>query len=267
MDPSFAGLEWGAKNLFELKNAQRILVEGNIFQNSWAHAQIGWAFVLTPRNPQSSAPWITVQDLTVVNNIITNANNGIGMLPTDNKPGRVSDNIKRFLIRNNLLEGIGMTIFEIANSTGKPGFTPAQDIVIEHNTALHSGPGKAFFVVGDSTTVARNIIVRDNLLTRGRSGFIGSGAGGGEQGIMQRYFRDYKYEKNVVVPFANLNSVGFANYEQGDYRLANGSPYQKAGSDGQDVGADMNALRAATVGALLGRREINEQSAAKKNRK
>ena len=31
-DPSYAGTEWSVKNLFELKNARRVLVDGNIFQ-------------------------------------------------------------------------------------------------------------------------------------------------------------------------------------------------------------------------------------------
>ena len=36
------------KNLFELKNAQRVLIEGNIMENSWGgFTQVGFAIVLT----------------------------------------------------------------------------------------------------------------------------------------------------------------------------------------------------------------------------
>src|SRR2546426_839319 len=35
---------WAAvKNLFELKNARRVLIEGNIFENKWLAAPAGWA--------------------------------------------------------------------------------------------------------------------------------------------------------------------------------------------------------------------------------
>ena len=39
--PSYAGIPWAVKNLFELKNARRVLIEGNVFENNWVHAQNG----------------------------------------------------------------------------------------------------------------------------------------------------------------------------------------------------------------------------------
>ncbi len=40
-DPSYAGKPWAVKNLFELKNARRVLVEGNVFENSWVSLAAG----------------------------------------------------------------------------------------------------------------------------------------------------------------------------------------------------------------------------------
>src|SRR2546425_4541704 len=40
-DPSYAGIHWSVKNIFELKNAQRLLVDGNILENNWPDAQNG----------------------------------------------------------------------------------------------------------------------------------------------------------------------------------------------------------------------------------
>src|SRR5690606_22757623 len=37
---------WTIKNLFELKNAQRVLVRANVFETNWANAQPGFAIVL-----------------------------------------------------------------------------------------------------------------------------------------------------------------------------------------------------------------------------
>ena len=44
------GRPWTIKNLFELKNAQRVLIDQNIFENNWADAQNGFAILFTPRS-------------------------------------------------------------------------------------------------------------------------------------------------------------------------------------------------------------------------
>src|SRR5262247_3626064 len=40
--PTYAGRPWTIKNLFELKNAQRLLIDQNVFENNWADAQVGF---------------------------------------------------------------------------------------------------------------------------------------------------------------------------------------------------------------------------------
>jgi hypothetical protein len=34
-DPSYAGIHWLVKNLFELKNAPRVVIEENTFEHNW----------------------------------------------------------------------------------------------------------------------------------------------------------------------------------------------------------------------------------------
>jgi hypothetical protein len=51
---------------------------------------------------------------------------------------------------------------------------------------------------------------------------------------------------------ASIAAVGFVhpnNGVNGDYRLLPTSPYKNAGTDGKDLGADINAIRHATAGA------------------
>ena len=55
------------KNIFELKSARRLLVEGNIFENCWLAAQGGWALQFTVRNQDGAAPWSTIEDVTFEN--------------------------------------------------------------------------------------------------------------------------------------------------------------------------------------------------------
>src|SRR6266571_4241328 len=60
-EPGFVGGASGrpfiVKNLFELKNAQRVLLEGNLLENCWGgFSQNGYAVLLTPKNQSNQCP-------------------------------------------------------------------------------------------------------------------------------------------------------------------------------------------------------------------
>src|SRR5205807_9903945 len=62
-DPNDAscGIAWQVKNLFELKNARRVLVQGNIFEYNWPSGQAGRAILFTVRNQDGRCTWCTVE--------------------------------------------------------------------------------------------------------------------------------------------------------------------------------------------------------------
>ncbi len=76
-DPSYAGIQWNVKNLLELKNAQRVLVDGNVFEHNWQDGQTGFAILVTPRNQGGTAPWSVTQDITFTNNIVRHVGNAV----------------------------------------------------------------------------------------------------------------------------------------------------------------------------------------------
>lgn len=47
---------------------------------------------------------------------------------------------------------------------------------------------------------------------------------------------------------ANAGAVGFRDHANDDYHLTAGSAYRNAGTDGKDLGADIDAVNAATSG-------------------
>ena len=102
-DPSFAGTEWTVKNLLELKNAQRVLIDGNLLENNWQQSQSGVAVLFTPRNQEGTAPFSAVRDVTFTNNQVRNVTGGIAMQGFDD--GNPSQQLQRVLVRNNLWEG------------------------------------------------------------------------------------------------------------------------------------------------------------------
>ena len=47
---------WTVKNLIELKNAERVLIDGNVIENNWAAGQSGAAVLMAPRNQKAPRP-------------------------------------------------------------------------------------------------------------------------------------------------------------------------------------------------------------------
>jgi hypothetical protein len=248
-DPgTFAGTRWTVKNLFELKNAARVLVDGNVFQNNWVDGQSGFAVQLTVRNQDGGAPWSTLRDVTFTNNIVRNSAAGINILGRDDL--FASDQTRRVLIKNNVFEGIGGPrlgtngrLFQLISS--------ATDVVVDHNTAF--GTGNVITTAGGDTL---NFVFRNNIAPHNDYGVIGDGSGVGMP-TLTAYFPAVVFARNALAggnaslyPADNffpssLAGVGFVNMSGGNYRLAASSPYRGAGTDGRDLGADIDALEAA----------------------
>ena len=104
-DPSFAGIHWSVKNLFELKNARKVIIDGNIFENNWTDAQAGRAIVFTPR-PSDSGSAAVIEDVTFTNNIVRNVGSGVLVLGHDEPPAPTENRLRRVTLRNNLFDNI-----------------------------------------------------------------------------------------------------------------------------------------------------------------
>lgn len=248
---------WTVKNLFEIKNAQRVLFAGNVLENSWAAAQVGFAVVLTPRGEGGAVPGV-VYDLTFTLNHIVHTSSGINL--SGNDDSGPSGGSKRVVMTNNLLEDVNRMAF------GGDGrvfqvITPqvaTEGLEIAHNTA--SMAGNAFFVMGDSVPVASNFAFRDNIVPHGEYGAFGSGQGEGTNALAF-YAPGANFTNNAIFgggaagsyPMGNLfpadaAAVGFVDYAGGDFALTPDSSLAKAASDGGAIGADIAALRKATQG-------------------
>jgi hypothetical protein len=233
------------KNLFELKNARRVLIEGNLFERNWVQAQNGFAILFTVRNQSGGAPWSAVQDVTFRHNVLRSSSSGINILGRDNI--HPSQQTARIWINNNLFLDIGGRwggggrLFQLLSGT--------TDVVIEHNTARQSGA-----VILAEGIANQNFVFRYNLLPH-TFGVIGTGTGVGLQ-TLSKYFPGAVFESNVLAgdptkaklyPSGNhfpesLDAVGFTSLSEGDYRLASASPFRRAAPGGLDLGVDMPAL-------------------------
>jgi len=103
-DPSYCGIDWQNKNLFELKSARRVLVDGNIMENNWVDAQTGEAVLFTPRSQDGTNPWAAIQDITFTNNIVRHSAAAFNIMSDDDR--NISQQLQRVMIKNNLLADI-----------------------------------------------------------------------------------------------------------------------------------------------------------------
>ncbi|MBI3932747.1 MAG: glycosyltransferase [Acidobacteria bacterium] len=247
-EPGYEGTLWTVKNLFELKNARRVLVEGNVLENNWVHAQSGFAVLFTVRNQDGSAPWSVVEDVTFASNVVRHAAAGVNVLGRDdNAP---SGRTQRLAIVNNLFVDVGGEGWG-GSGTLLQMLDGAADVLVAHNTAFNSGN-----VIVAEGVPHTGFVLRDTIAVHGRYGIVGTGTAPG-RGTLDAYFPGSILRRNVLVGGAarllppdnftpaSLDEVGFVNWREGDYRLAAGSAYRGKATDGGDVGVDVAALVAA----------------------
>lgn len=225
------------KCLFELKNGKRVRFIDNYLENNWS----GSAFRITVRNEAGTAPFSTIEDALIENNVIDGAGEGINILGRDDS--QPSQTLKRLNIVNNLFLRIGDADF-----VGKGYFiqmTQGEDILVANNTVFNTGSPTRFY--GE---FPKNFLFRDNIVNHGDDGIVGV------DGIQPAAWRKL-YQNNVVVnnkkisPSAasfppgnfwaqDIKSVGFVDFANKDFRLAPGSRFKAKGAGKTDIGSNLS---------------------------
>jgi hypothetical protein len=253
---------WLVKNLFELKNAQDLLVEENVFENNWVAAQNGFAIVFTPRNQEGTAPWSVVQRVMFRNNLVRHTAGGVSILGTDNeKPSQQANHIT---VRGNVFDdmgkawGSGSRTFEV----GDGGVAFAFD----HNT-IDSSDTVVLSVYGGTTAAPipqQEFSFTNNMSEHSTYGILGAGLAPGWSTI-NAYLPTATITRNVLAggnqndypagnffPTISAWQATFVDFANADYRLVASSPYRNAGTDGTDLGANINVIAARTPAVIAG---------------
>lgn len=237
---------WQIKNIFQLKNARRVLVEANLFENTWKEAQIGFAVLLTPRNQDGAAPWSIVEDVTLRRNIIRNAGGGIQILGEDNNhpSGRTS----KIRIVENLVYGIDASRWGGSGAFLLIGDGP-REVTVERNTVVQSGNIiSAYGGTKEKPKAMPGFTFRGNVVLHNQYGVHGDGRGTGRDAL-DTFFPGAVFTGNIIAGGqARLYPRGntfisrkefdelFEDAKAGDFRLKRG---------GRDAGADVAAIVAA----------------------
>jgi len=255
-DPAFEGVAWAVKNLFELKNARRVLVDGNLLEYNWPHAQNGFAILFTPRNQDGGSPWSVVEDVTFVNNLVRHVAAGFNVLGHDDI--HTSQQTRRIALVNNVFLDVGGSwgrgrLLQLLDGT--------RDVIVEHNTAAHTGG----VLWGGDRTPHTGFVFQNNIVVDGGAGILAEGTAAGRP-TLERYFPGAIVRRNAVVGGSaeryppdnffprSLEQVGFAGLRAGNVRLSASSELKRAGTDRRDIGADVDAIRSLGPVATSGSR-------------
>ncbi len=236
---------WTVKNLFELKNAQRVLFEENVLENHWVDAQAGSSVVLgTADNPCS---WCIVSDVTFQWNHINNVAGGFNLFPNYGN----AQPMRRVKIAQNLVTNVG------AAGLGTNGrFMMVQnnvdDVWIEYNT----GMGTATYLDLTGSLKKARFTFRYNVgggATYNWFSSQGSGDAANTANLTAPYMvanNGFVANASAVLPggslrASTLSSVGFANpiWPNGNWSLGSGSTFSGMGVDYPTLQAKLANVR------------------------
>jgi hypothetical protein len=227
------------KNSFELKNARRVLAEGNVFEGNWTDGQVGYSLNLKSANQSGSCTWCVTEHVTIRYNEILNSTSGITILATSSNPDVPLNNL---LIEHNLLHKLGPDSDFGGWGVGFQTVSGPYRVTIRNNTIISNRQPLIF-----SSGTNANFTFAGNVTLRGQYGIKGNGTPEGTASITQ-YAPGGVVTGNVLIgaraslyPTGNhfpatVADVGFANYPGGDYRIT-----------GQYAGAGANLVRLAQL--------------------
>ena len=251
--------KWTVKNLLEIKHGQRVLIEGNVLENSWADGQSGGAVAIKTVNQNGKCTWCVTRDVTVRLNHIRNVGSGFNIAgaPDNNAP---AISAHRITVTDNLITNMNVPPF-MGDGRGFSTYV-ARNVSITHNTMI--APFAAAFVFGPFGKTTMGFVARDNIVGGGAYGVIGDNYCCAK--ALEVYAPDSDFRGNVMImprnaslfPAGNfypggVGLVGFTDPEKGDFSLLPRSQYRGQASDGRDPGANFGALQAAIQGVRVER--------------
>ncbi|MBX4181557.1 hypothetical protein KW807_01695 [Candidatus Parcubacteria bacterium] len=190
---SWKGKGWDVKNLLETKNAQRVLVENNVFENSWVEGQTGTAILIKSANQGGNCPWCQSKDITFKNNVIKNVVEGLRINGAEGQ-GQLPPKVTNVKFSGDRFENISGKLFQIFNG--------ASNITFENVY----GDAEDAILFGDAGNNSTNsgLVIRNSTFTRGKYG-VGAGSEEGSE-YLNKWFPSAVFENNTLV-----NKSGISN--------------------------------------------------------
>ena len=274
------------KNLCEFKNAQRVLMEANILEDSWGgFSQEGFAVLITPKNQAASnssgnlCPNCQVTDVTIRYNTMSHLGAGLQIANVLSDNGGAALDGQRYSIHDITIDDIDAVKYAgIGKLAEVMTLAPApllQNVAINHVTAFTTANTSGMFSVGGQITPQMaNVTFTNSIFYAGQYPIWSTGGGATNCAYYDKplttldsCFGTQSFQNNAVIaspsafppslwPTGNFfpaspSVVQFVNYNNGNggnYELLSTSPYHHAGTDGKDLGADVSTIQSETAG-------------------
>ena len=268
-----SGRPFIVKNLFELKNAQRVLVEGNVFENCWGgFSQNGYAVLLSPKNQENKCPLCQVTDVTFRYNRISNVGAVFEIMNIRSDAGGESTAGERYSIHDVVATGVRGKQYGGAGLFAQlmVGAPPLRDVTIEHVTAFV--PRAVFGITTRNKFV--NFKIENNILGSSDEAIESEGGGPsncayqperyGPKDVLRNCFANLSFTHNLMIggggwPAGNFSGDDLHSAGIRELNDSSGKPYElcrekdkagckkpspalHAGTDGKDLGADVEKL-------------------------
>jgi hypothetical protein len=223
---------WLIKNLLELKIGQRVLVEGNVFENNWRGGQAGFAILFKSTNQNGRATWSQTSDVTFRNNLVKNVAHGVQIAAKPEKYSAVK--AARFSFSNNVFDRVGSGTYpggRLFQVDGIAGLTIANNSAVSTHSAI--------LLYGGRTSA---LVMKNNVFAKTSYPVFGDAKGVGTPAL-NYYAPGWIFSGNVVAggsasryPAGNsypstTASIGFVSVSTGNLSLSSSSPYSGSGAN------------------------------------
>lgn len=278
------------KNTFELKNCDGLgpagacIVRGNRIEGSWTQAQTGMVVNIKTNNQNFNDDSAVLRNTLFEYNDIRSGTRGIQICAYD-CDGHGSGRMEDLTIRNNLFSDIGTAwgdeqswiYLGAGYNVGAPPNRGGQRFTFDHNTVLGDVTGYGPLLVSSESSPGQilwtDLKWTNNVTRRGDNGWhalhngsFGTGGEGttafnnavnGSNRLMNGNVWSAATLANYpdVIGFApdeTAFQACFTNYATGDYSLAPACPWNNAGTDTLDIGADVGTIATYTAIAVSG---------------
>ena len=277
--PGFIGGPTGqpfiVKNNFELKNAQRVLFEDNVLENSWGgFSQTGFSVLLTPKNADDHCHDCRVTDVTIRNCKIFHVGGGLMIANVLAGGGGIAAAGERYSIHDVVIDDIdgkkynGFGVF-LAFISDSPTL---KDVRIDHVTSLSA---RVFINMGVKGPKPQNFTFTNNLIQINEKEITSTGGGAqncvfqpdrqSPDGVLKSCIDSVNFTNNALIggskgwPPGNFfpkdaSAAGlpkthvFRLCREKDQGCQGPSKYAGAGTDHKDLGADIDLIDTATQG-------------------
>ena len=278
--PGYSAPAFIVKNHFEMKNAQRVLFDSNMVEDTWGgFSQHGASILIGPKNQDSGGesvcPLCQVTDVTVRFVTISHVSGAFQIANVLSPSGGAPLQGERYSIHDVIADDIqetkyiGYGNFAEIETIAQPML---QSVAINHVTAF---PTHTMLSVDGPNTVKMPGFVLSNSIIAAATYPIWSGGSFGSSDCayydvpvktVDLCFSEPTFAYNAFLGsssayppsawpsgnfFYSTAAIGFVNYNNGiggDYHLLSSSPAKGKGSDGLDLGANVDAVLSAISG-------------------